>query len=172
MNKKLEKLIAVTLIPSVLAPSCTSNDYFDDLDVASINSRSLSDIGSVTVPITLNFDSRDGRILNFMVRICADIVKNPVIAKQFAKNPTALAESYGVTDLQIDFDDELWKLVVALGDEDIHNAIINNDISNFLRLCKEKGLITEITKSDLLKYQSMIENIDEGDIQMVGNATL
>jgi hypothetical protein len=168
MNKKLEKVIAGVLIPSILAPSCTPNSFFDTADVVSINKQ--SDINSITIPINLTFDSRDSQILNFISKICVDIVENPVIAKQFAKNPTAFAETYGVADLQIDFDDGLWKLIVALGDEDIHEAIIKNDVSNFFTLCKQKGLIEEIQKSDILKYRPILANIDGKEVQAVSLA--
>lgn len=154
-KKNFREVAAGVLIPSVLLPSCTPSNLFFDTDVVTINR--LSDINAIAVPVNLVSKSRDALILNFMGRIAADIVENPVIAKQFAENPQAIAEIYGVADLQLDFDDELWKLIQSLGDNDIHEAILRNDINQFLSLCKKKELISAVQKSELTRqYQLLV----------------
>ncbi|MGC3977749.1 MAG: hypothetical protein QM751_05640 [Paludibacteraceae bacterium] len=48
----------------------------------------------------------------------------------------------------ISLDDELLNLTLALADEDIHNAIMNNDIKTYIQLIYEKGLISNMQQID------------------------
>ncbi len=157
INEKLKKSIATVLIPSILLPSCTTYDeYFINDDVSSINNKlpikPLDE--SIAVPLIIN--TNDYKLLYFINEIAKDIIKTPLIAKEFAKNPREFASAYGLNDLNINLDDQLWQLVLALGDEDIHNAIITNDIAGYISLCSEKGLISKIQKNELARYQANI----------------
>lgn len=162
MKKNLEKLIAGILIPSVLLPSCTLNDYFIDNDVVSINNAMMRDHrNSVAVPINMDIGSKDLRIINFTVKLTQDIIKNPLIAKQFAEDPQSIAEAYGISDVKLDFDDGLWQLFMALSDDDIHNAAVTNNIPLFFSLCEQRGLITGLQDSELVKCQKLLISDDE-----------
>ncbi|MFI3297908.1 MAG: hypothetical protein R3Y59_09865 [bacterium] len=56
--------------------------------------------------------------------------------------------------------------MLALGDEDLHNAIETNNIATFISLCCEKGLISKIQKDELVKYKTEI--ITPDGPQMLG----
>lgn len=154
-NKKISQVISGLLIPSVLLQSCDSQYFIDTDDVVSINENQLKTRSSIAIPINLNLNSKDLQFLEFIQRIVVDIVKHPSIARSFAKNPKAVAKLYGVNELEIDFEDPVWKLIGALGEEDLHEAIMTNNVKTFFALCKEKGLMSEIQKSDILKYQNI-----------------
>jgi hypothetical protein len=151
-NKKITKqIIAGILIPSVLLPSC-SPYFHDEMDIKLINNQFEPDNrSSIAVPMNLNFNSEDIRFLKFLNNLSDDIIENPLIAKQLAETPQTIVEFYGVQDLKIDFDDELWKLIIALGDEDLHKAVKSQDIPLFFSLCEEKRLISELKESDIVK---------------------
>ena len=174
-KKKIIKGVVVgTLIPSILVPSCTSSYFLDDMSIMDINrSKSYDARHSIAVPIDLNLKSNDQKLLNFISKLAQDIMKNPLIAKQFAEDPQSIAKTYGVQDLKIDFDDEFWKLIVALGDEDLHNAAKTNNTSLFFSLCSEKGLLSELEKSELAKYlDESIGVIDDGEIKPSSSAVV
>lgn len=165
MKKNIEKLIAGIMIPSVLLPSCMQNDYFIDSDVISINNKMMrTDRSSVAVPINMDIDSKDLRIINFMVKLTDDIINNPLIAKQFAEDPQLIAEAYGINDVKLDFDDGLWQLFMALSDDDIHNAAVTNNVPLFFSLCEQKGLIKSLQDSELVKCQKLLISSEEEEI--------
>lgn len=158
MKKKILKAAALALVPSILLPSCS--EYFWGDDIVSINEgTSTNPEGSVA--IALNLDKEEKQLLDFITKLSQDIVDNPIVAKLFAKSPHTFAKVYGVDKLQINFDDAIWKLILALGDEDIHSAIKSDDISLFLSLCDKKGLITELQESDLSKFHNIIDKNPE-----------
>ncbi|GHV35890.1 hypothetical protein FACS1894178_6400 [Bacteroidia bacterium] len=170
-NKYLEKIVAGVLIPSVLLPSCTP--YFVDGDPVSINNVLQERNYSAAVPI----DIKDRTVVDFLIRIVSNIIQNPALAQQFAEDPNGIAQSYGLENFEINFDDGLWKLVVALGDADIHRAIITQDIALFFELCETKGIMEELRESDFLKYSNLSitddPSYDEPDrFAMVGGAVV
>lgn len=163
MKEKLNRIIAGSLIPAILMPSCTSDYYWDD-DVVTINTalttKSSDFFNSIAVPMNLNLDSEDQKFLAFVVKLVSDIINNPLIAKKVANDPSSISKMYGVDDIEINFDDELWKLILALGDTELHDAIKTNDVSRFLKLCDKKGLLSELQKSEILKYQDLATSVD------------
>lgn len=153
-KEKLLKAAALALIPSILRPSCS--EYFGGDDIVSIN-EGTSTNPEASVAIALNLDKEEKQLLDFITMLSKDIVDNPLVAQQFAKSPDTFTKIYGVEKLQINFDDAIWKLILALGDEDIHSAIKRDDISLFLSLCDKKGLIKELQESDLNKFHNIID---------------
>lgn len=167
-KQNLKKVITTILVPSVLLPACNSSSFFLEDDVTTINSRAYTGNG-VAVPIDLDLTSKDQKLLNFIVRLSNDIIQNPLIAKKFSEDPQAIAKSYKITNLQIDFNDPFWNLIKALGDEDLNKAITQNDISLFLSLCSEKGLINDLKQSELCRY---IEQLGPNDSPTVRSGVM
>lgn len=154
-KEKLKKAAILTLVPSILLPSCS--DYFFDGEIAQINEQRSTNTPDGAVAVKLKLNKEEERYLEFIGKLAKDIVDNPVVARQFAQSPEEFAKIYGVEDLHINFDDGLWKLILALGDDDIHEAIKNEDTALFLSLCDEKGLITGLQDSDLSRFHSIID---------------
>lgn len=168
-RKNLHKIIAGTLIPPVLASSCTSSPYFfEDADIVAINKSMAqrNNLNKIAIPINLNLNSKDQKYLKFIDKLASDIIKNPLIAEQFVKDPQAFLAHYKMSDIQINLDEGLLKVILALGDKDINKSLENNDISLFLSLCSEKGVIAEFQKSDLEMIQSLSsQNPEFNEIQ-------
>jgi hypothetical protein len=171
-NKIINRAVVGILIPSILFPSCTGPYFFGEGGVVDINQtgieKSFMDDYFITVPVTLN--SEDAKFLNFIIEITGDIVDDPLIARQFANNELPIAEIYGVENLEINMDDALWKLIIALGDESIHNATMTNDINLFFSLCEERGLLSELNESDVVRYIS--EDITRDELGFIGAAAV
>lgn len=167
MKKHIKKVIAGLIVPAILTPSCSKSDYFINDDVENINKSMLTKTSnSIAVPINIKLDSRDQIVLDFMMKLIPDIIKNPRIAQQFATDPESIFEIYEIENININLDDGLWKLIIALGDEDIHSAVTSNDISLFFFLCDKKGLISELKESELIKNQQLLI-VNEGDEEVI-----
>lgn len=173
MKEISKKIVAGALIPTLLLPSCSS--YFSDAEnIEEINKQeglTESNINDIAVPINLNLSSEDCQYLTFLKKLTADITKNPLIAERFAKDPEAFLASYGISDMKISLDDSLLKLVLALGDKEIINSIEQNDISRFLSLCSDKGIITELSEADSSKIDKIISNNRELQTQYLNPST-
>lgn len=151
-KEKMLRAIAIAMVPAILAPSCSGYFFIDD--ISEINRRNSNPKGKAAVELILSEEEK--KLLNFINQLVSDIVSTPLIARQFAESPETFAKIYGVEELQIDFEDPLWKLILALGDEDIHRAIKLGDISLFLSLCDERGLIAGLQDADLSRFHNIL----------------
>jgi hypothetical protein len=142
INTKVEKIVAGTVSVSILASSCTPYHIHDDI-IYEVNVPS-EDIGEIAVPISITLSPAEAKYASFLQKLSQDIINDPDIAKEFAKNPDAFLKKYGYED-SISLDESMLKLVLALGDDDINEAIISNNIKLFYELCKEKKLLNEST---------------------------
>lgn len=160
-NKKLipTKVIAGSLASIILAQSCAEAPlYYLDEDVVRINQELKSaNINSNVVPIELVTNAEENNYLNFLNKLAKDIIEQPVVAKSFATNPAAFMERYGFPDMEINLDEGMLKLILALGDNDFNEAIKSNDVVKFIELCKSKNLISNIESSDIAKIEDMIK---------------
>lgn len=162
-NKNIKKIVVGSLVPSVLA-SCTYSTLFIQDDVVAINTQINDDeINNIAVPISLNLDAKDLRYLTFIEKLATDIIENPIIATQFIENPQKYLSLYEVSDLSIKIDDGLLKLIMALGDCEINEAIKSDNIPLFLSLCKTKGIFNEIKSSDLNNIVSIASQNEDFD---------
>lgn len=150
---KTVQIIAGALIPSVLLQSCSG--YFIDEDVIVINEEMIGTktFNSSVVQLDFKSTTEEKALVNFISELINDIISNPAIANELTRNPTHIAKMYGVEQLNINFDDKIWTLIAALGDSDLQDAMERNDVTSFLDLCSERGLISDLRKSDIVRYQ-------------------
>lgn len=149
------KIIAGALIPTILLPSCSG--FYCDSDLITINKGmdNIESLNSVLVPINMESTSEEQKVMNFLYKLIPDIIENPLVAQKLKDDPLSVAKSYGVENINFNFDDEMWKLIAALGDYDLHEAIVTNNVGLFFEICDKKGLLSELQKSDILKYQDI-----------------
>ncbi|MDR1225681.1 MAG: hypothetical protein LBK47_02130 [Prevotellaceae bacterium] len=138
-SKNLVRVVAATTIVGMLAPSCETLVYKDV-----IVSDSLPAKGAYAIDLDLTKGELD--YLRFLQKLSDDIVKYPVIAREFAKNPQLFLEKYGYNE-PIDMDENMMKLVLTLGDDDINKAVNVGDIKMVLKLMDEKNLLSDYTNS-------------------------
>lgn len=153
-SNKFRKVIAGTLAASVLTNSCTQYHQSKEDDLYEESNFSNEGLSAVAI----DFDKEEVEYLNFLNKLCADIIEHPVVAREFAKNPRAFVSRYGYNK-EIDLEEGYLKLILALGDEDIHVAIKNKDFGTFLQLLKEKQLLDEYSK-----YKIDISEEDKADV--------
>lgn len=159
MKKKnlLVKTVTGLTASSILASSCSG--YYpeiNDSNYFNLQTRGLSDEGSPALPIDLSQDNID--YLNFLIKLANDIIKDPVIAKQFSKNPNAFIKEYGYTG-EISLDEGMLKLILALGDEEINQAVNQRDMTTALALMENKGYLNNINEVKLQLTSEQIKKV-------------
>ena len=87
-------------------------------------------------------------------------MQDPVIARQFVKNPDAFVEDYGYEG-GINLDEGMLKLILALGDEDINKAVNQNDMLKVLDLMESKGLLDGVDEIGISLTNEQIRKIYE-----------
>ena len=143
-NKYVTKIVAGTVATSILANSCTpaligDNSKLKEEDAIYLKNANSNDWGDIAIPISFNLHSEDANYMFFLQKLAMDIINDPQTAQKFMENPAEFLDRYDC-NIPINLDEETLKLVLALGDPDINDAIKNNDVSLFLDLCKEKDL--------------------------------
>lgn len=130
----------------IIAASCTTDALWTESDETDEYLNRFNDEGKAAISINLN--KEEVKYLNFLNKLAQDIIKEPAVARQFAKEPNIFIRQYGYTG-SINLDEGMLKLILALGDEDINTAINQNDITTALALMQDKGILDDISKSEI-----------------------
>lgn len=156
-----KQIISGALASTFLLESCVKDYdlYYSNKSVPDINKDCQANLKNSTPFSLLNIQiSEDDRIyFNFINKLTADIFLDRANAALFLNNPSLYATNSGFPNLVISLDDDLIKLITALANEAIYNAIKQNDIQKFIRLCKEQGLITNFQIADVERINRLIE---------------
>lgn len=134
MKKNATKLISGIISASIILSSCENNlnqqrNYF------------ISDFSEGESVINIDFNKEEIEYLKFLKKLSVDITKHPDIAKKFSESPSLFIKKYGY-DKEVDLDEGMLKLILALGDEEINNAIKDNAIKKVLVLLRKKDLLS------------------------------
>lgn len=148
MKKKdlITKGVAGLTVSAIILSSCTSPSVWMDTDEASDSASLFPDEGSQVV--NLKISAEDEAYLSFLQKLSEDIVKEPAVAREFAKDPDAFVKQYGY-ESKVDLDESMLKLILSLGDEDINTAVNQNDITTVIALMESKGLLDDIIGSEV-----------------------
>lgn len=162
-GKKTTSVVAGAVLTGLTLGSCQG--YFIDEDDYSL--EAFKEYDSVAIPIS--FAPEEVEYLNFLDKLGKDIIEQPIIAKEFAKSPKLFLERYGYSG-DIDLEEGMLKLIIALGDDDINAAIKNKDVSSMLALFDRKGLLNaeyiKLKVTDEIRQQALsVLNLDNETIQ-------
>ena len=152
-NKFVTNTVVAITSTSVVLSSCSG--YFNDCDF--IEETQLQDIGENAIEISLS--NEDSDYLDMLNKLGNDILREPEIAKDFSKNPSKFLSKYGYEG-DVDLDENMMRMVLALGDEQINAAIKNNDVGLAVKLMEEKGLLYN-TFTNLSLTDEQINRINE-----------
>ena len=140
MNSSITKPLAGLLIPSILLPSCTPSSFFFSESIEEINKHENKPVSV----IPLDFDSEEfQRILVCYGQLVKDIVEYPQIAERCISDRSALFSEYGIEWMDIEYGNDLERILLVLASEEVHEAIMSQDPDEIIRICKEKGFINE-----------------------------
>ena len=156
------RLLSGGLATSILYTSCCPT-VIDEKDMIYLSSENLIQLNDrIATPLSLNLKNGDYEYLKFLDKLSKEIISDPSIAADFSKNPQVYLNKYQYGG-DINLDDGLLKLILALSDTDIANAIKEGNIKEFLRLCKEKNLIENIGFFNDEYYQEQIKELAKKD---------
>ncbi len=181
---KLVKVLSGSLSTSIIASSCnlpgTVNYLMSDADDNVYNKviTRASEIGLSAVPMDMCLESADVRYLEFLSDLGEKIIKDPKVAHDFSHDPQKYIEEQGYSDIQVNLDESILNLVVALGDNEVLETINNNDFEGFIEVCQKKNLLQypemfskEVYKEQLKKineaYYNGTLNIDDIEDEML-----
>jgi len=108
---------------------------------SSLKGNQSSSIGFTPI-LELNLpDSVNNQVIA-LTTLVEDIFKDPSIAQSFSLDPQSYLNSKGIKFCNIDINSVEVKTIIALGDKEVRDAIITNDLPAFLRLLEAKKYIT------------------------------
>ena len=127
------------LSTSFIFQACDKAESADELNQM-LESNILSTPDAIGVPIGVPLNGQDQEYIKFLQQLSAEIVSNPHIAIEFAKNPEGYCRKYGYNQ-PLNLDQGLLKLIMALGDDAINDSIAKGDVNAYIRACKSNGLL-------------------------------
>lgn len=139
-KKQLNSVVSGVLATSILTSSCTCYSVgvlAESEDDLYKKYEPVVNVGDNLLSITLN--QEDVACMIALQRLGIDIFNDPQVAKEVVMDPTNVLSRYGFEG-EVKMDDAVMKIVLALGDEEINNAIKEKNIHKFIDLCKKKRL--------------------------------
>lgn len=155
MKSKLSNLTIKTLAGTILFESCTDGNYLN-YSVEEINeflSGNLKDCNNVALPINVKFSDEQCEYLLFLQTLSHEILLNPTTARTFIENPSEYIKSKGFRKNNINIDSKLTKIILALANTDICNAIQSGNVSLYLELLEKEGLLDRISITELDQFK-------------------
>lgn len=151
---------------SIISASCSNETaWMEDIVDSSEPEVLFPDEGTPVINIKLSIEETN--YLNFLNGLATDIIKEPAVAREFARDPSTFVKQYGYKD-KVNLDEGMLRLILTLGDEDINNAISQKDVTKAIELMKSKGLLDDICNSKM-KIQFSQEEISKIYKQMGAN---
>ncbi len=169
-NKKITRLVVWTVAGSLSLNSCINVvPNFNDEDFL----QEVAGIGPSAIRV--NMTQEQVEYCKYLHNLAIEILQNREFAKEFSAKPEAylrnMSEYANINaEVNIVADEELMRIIKALADDDIAQAINNNDVKQYLLLMYQKGYLkqTSNNNSDFLTLEekkkvlkSVGVNIDE-----------
>ncbi len=151
MKSKLSKVIIGTLSGTLFIESCT-NGYYLNYSIDEINetlSKHSTPIENTALPIDVHLNDKQREYLLFLQTLAKEIITDSSIARKFIGNPSEYIKSKGFNSENISIDSKLTKIILALADDEICNAIENGNVEKYLKLLDNKGLIDKVSIREL-----------------------
>lgn len=142
MKKKIACALAGAtgvISSSFVFQACQSAESADELNQM-LESNVQSSPDAVGVPVGIPLSKEDQQYVMFLHQLSNDIIQNPEVASEFASNPEAYCFKHGYTQ-PMNLDQGLVKILLALGDKEVNEAVKNGNINAFIDACKKNGLL-------------------------------
>ena len=154
MKTRAKSLVEKSLATSMLFASCTPNaDIAQIIDEQSGTNPESDIINSKGVPISLSLNEETKQALREIAPLVQEIIDNPEVAQELSKDPELFCKQRGY-DFTIDLDDAIFKVIIALGNNEINEVLKNNDFEKFMQLCADMKPLKHVALLFGLLYQS------------------
>jgi len=134
-----------------------------------LKARTLPDAdvdGPISVPapaveeMRLSFKKRiPGQLQGQMMALCAlarDVISNSQSGRRFTADPKNYLAEMGITGVTLDMDSREVKTVIALGDEEVREAVRNGDIKRYVLLMEAKGVFDANTLNSVFDVKKEV----------------
>lgn len=173
INENLKRTVVGTSITSLILSSCSVAPIADGVadsaahtnllktkikQTTNDNVNTTPDYTGMIVPMEVQINDTDREYILAIQALATDVVENKALAQRLVSSPATVLAEYGYTG-NLDIDDAMLELVKVFADDDINQAIRNEDLTSFLQLCKQKGLIDKTTY--LLTDQPTLEKLHQ-----------
>jgi hypothetical protein len=159
-NPTSPKTIAGVILSAFLFNSCAKGYYVYE-SVNAINEQervTAFDFNNIAIPIDIEISPEVYEYFLFLEILIKDIINNPFVAQEFAKDPNKYINKHGFNEINISIDGEMLKFIFALADEQLIESLKNNDFAHFFQLCKEKELFNDVNNIDFSIYRQILED--------------
>ncbi|WP_300301368.1 hypothetical protein [uncultured Muribaculum sp.] len=138
----------------MMTNACTG--YVHDEDVI-IGDNEVSSTNGISA-ISIHLSDEQTSSCEYMMELADKIVND----RNFARNPTHYLGSRSTdtesgNEVAFEMDDSILRILRALSDEEIADAISNNDIKRYIHLMYQKGLLNQ----NLREYESVLSSEDK-----------
>ncbi len=159
LKTKANSLVAKTLATSILFASCSKNPEFEQIgNEPNSFDEDLNDSKGVSISLSLSDETK--RALEDITPLVQDVINNPEIAQEFAKDPETFCKQRGY-GFVVDMDDAIFKIIVALGNREINEALRDNDFERFMQLCSDMKLLDE---GQTVRLNTIFQSKEEQEI--------
>lgn len=124
---------------SFIFQACEKAESADELNQM-LESNIQANSDTIGIPIGVPLTIQDQDYISFLRQLSLEIVSNPIAANEFANDPEAYCHKYGYSQ-QLNLDQGLIKLIMALGNKEINDSINEGNINTFVKACKKNGLL-------------------------------
>ena len=135
MKKKIFKNSVLGISVLTGATGCNSDSGMETKDIGNdfiLNGNTNTNVKTKAIAVPLSMDNK--QYINAVKQLANDVFCYPELAKDFIKSPQTYFSRYGYEG-EILLDDGIIKLIMAYANDDIRQAIQNNDLKLMVRLC-------------------------------------
>lgn len=143
MKKKIFKNSVLGISVLTGATGCNSDSGMETKDIGNdfiLNGNSNTNVKTKAIAVPLSMDNK--QYINAVKQLANDVFCYPELAKDFIKSPQTYFSRYGYEG-EILLDDGIIKLIMAYANDDIRQAIQNNDLKLMVRLCSKNHLFDD-----------------------------
>lgn len=157
-KKNFTRIVIWTVSGSMMTNACTG--YIHDEDTV-IDDNEVSSTNGI-IAINIHLSDEQASSCEYMMELADKIVKDRNFAKSFASNPIHYLKSRSIdmesaSEDAFEMDDLILRILRALSDEEIADAISSNDIKRYIHLMYQKGLLNH----SLHDYESILSSEDK-----------
>lgn len=134
-NEHFSRILAWILSGSILTSSCTNTVVEEVGGPLEINKKRPYSNCAIRVSLS----NADAEYIEKMARLADDLVKDPKIAQCLLSDKQTLLKARAMDQSNLQIDQELERVTLALADEDVSHAIKERDIKKYLLLMNDRG---------------------------------
>ncbi|MGL5706112.1 MAG: hypothetical protein ACRDD6_12675 [Tannerellaceae bacterium] len=123
--------------------SCNTTDETDYLSIEQANfSKTIngSILDSTIISIQYDLNESQKKFLLAIAELGEKLLSDRSEAKLFSHDPNSYIQNMGY-DESVNIDNTLIQFYKSFSDDDLYDALINNDIKSYVRMCKDRGYL-------------------------------